>query len=117
MPEPILLLIGLAAAGVLVLGPLWRAGEASSTVDDDHEAAVLRHRVALEALRDVEADRRSGSLDDEAYAEQLAEAEARAAATQVALGGAPPATARPAMRSGARATGLVLAAVIGVALL
>ncbi len=78
----LLLLIGLAAAGVLVLGPFWRRGEASLPVDDDHEAALLRHRVALEALRDVEADRRSGSLDDAAYAEQLAEAEARAAGTR-----------------------------------
>ncbi|MGZ8482145.1 MAG: hypothetical protein ACXWWO_06790, partial [Candidatus Limnocylindria bacterium] len=117
MPEPLLLLIGLAAAGLLVLGPLWRGSAASSTVDDDREAALLRHRVALEALRDVEADRRSGSLDDAAYAEQLAEAEARAGGTEAALTASASTTTRqPAARAGARTTGLVLAGVIGIAL-
>ena len=43
---------------------------------DERDAALLRHRVALETLRDVEADRRAGSLDDATYAEQLAAAEA-----------------------------------------
>lgn len=118
MPEPLILLIGLVAAGILVLGPLWRRTDASFTVDDDREAALLRHRVALEALRDVEADRRAGSLDAATYAQQLAEAEARAAATAAALSSptadAPPA---PAHRSAARTIGAVLAAVIGIALL
>ena len=118
MPEPLLLLIGLAAAALLVLGPLWRRGEASASVDDEHEAALLRHRVALEALRDVEADRRSGSLDDAAYAEQLAEAEARAAGTEAALDARSSTSPRPpAARAGGRTTGLVLGAVIGAALL
>ena len=117
MPEPLLLLIGLLGAGVLVLGPLWKGSEPSA-VDDDREAALLRHRVALESLRDVEADRRSGSLDDAAYAEQLAEAESRAAATQAALGESAQATPPPAApRSGARAIGIGLAAVVGAALL
>ena len=118
MPEPLVLLIGLAAAGLLVLGPLWRRSEASAAVDDDHEAAVLRHRVALEGLRDVEADRRAGSLDDAAYAEQLAEAEARAAGTQAALDPSPSTSPRlPVDRPATRTTGLVLAAFIGAALL
>lgn len=117
MPEPLLLLIGLAAAGVLVLGPLWRRAEPSSAVDDDREAALIRHRVALEALRDVETDRRSGSLDDATYAEQLADAEARAAATDAELsstGPEPPAAARP---SGTRTVAAGVAAVIAAALL
>ena len=116
MPEPLLLLLGLAAAGILVLGPLWRRSESSSAGDDDHEAALIRHRVALEGLRDVEADRRAGSLDDVAYDEQLAEAEARAAATHTALGTAASGPRRPARR-GARTTGIALAAVIGTGLL
>lgn len=117
MPEPLLLLIGLAAAGAVVLGPLWRGRASSSAVDDDHEAALLRHRVALEALRDVEADRRSGSLDDAAYAEQLVEAEARAAGTEAALKASASTTRRPpAARAGARTTGLALAGIIGIAL-
>ena len=117
MPEPVVLLIGLAAAGVLVLRPLWRETTASSPVDDAHEAALLRHRVALEALRDVEADRRAGSLDDAAYAEQLAEAEARGAGTESALrASASTITRLPAARAGGRTTALVLAAAIGIAL-
>lgn len=118
MPEPLLLLIGLVGAGVLVLGPLWRRGEGSSAVDDDRETALLRHRVALETLRDVEADRRAGSLDDAAYAEQLAEAEARAAATSTALTESPRVPSPPpGQRSSARTAGLAVAGVIGAALL
>jgi cytochrome c-type biogenesis protein CcmH/NrfG len=45
------------------------------------EARGLRHRVALEGLLDVEADRRAGSLDDASYARERAEAEERAAET------------------------------------
>lgn len=51
----------------------------------DLEALTIRHRVALEAIRDVEADRRAGSLDDAAYAEQRAEAEQRAVETLAEL--------------------------------
>jgi cytochrome c-type biogenesis protein CcmI len=79
MPEAILLAAALALAGLAVLWPLWFGR--SSTPPTDPEDAAIRHRVALEALRDVEADHRSGSLDDAAYAEQRAEAEAIAAAT------------------------------------
>lgn len=95
MPEPILLLAGLVAAGVVVLAPLFRPPPAAHP--DDGEAATLRHRVALEALRDVEADRRAGSLDDADYHAQLAEAEARAARTRREL-------AEPAVRPAAPAT-------------
>lgn len=82
MPEALLLLVGLVVAGALVVRPLWRPLPPAPSDDD---AALVRHRVALEALRDVEADRRAGSLDDAAYAAQLAEAEARAAETRAAL--------------------------------
>ena len=85
MPEPILLLIGLALAAAVVLPPLWAGRSESSPVDGEREAAAVRHRVALEALRDVEADRRAGSLDDATYAAQLAEAEERAAMTRAEL--------------------------------
>lgn len=113
MPEPILLLIGLVAAGFLVLIPLWRA-RADAAADDG--AAALRHRVALEALRDVETDRRAGSLDDAAYAEQLAQAEARAAATRAALEG----DTRPAPQPsspGGRRSAVIAAAAIGAVML
>lgn len=115
MPEALVLLLALIAAGAAVLAPL-RSGSASPPpADDDLEAAALRHRVALEALRDVEADRRAGSLDDGAYAAQLAEAESRAAETRAALG-AGGATAGPAPSARGRTAAAVTAAVIGLAL-
>jgi cytochrome c-type biogenesis protein CcmI len=119
MPEPILILLGVLVAGGVVLAPLWRRPPAEAT-DDARDAAEVRHRVALETLRDVEADRRAGSLDEAAYAEQLAEAEARAAATAAALDTSPeaPAPARLAGRTAAIATaGVLSAALIGGSLL
>ncbi len=115
MPELILLAIGLGVAGAVVLAPLWRARPAAAIPDDDREAAELRHRVALEALRDVEADRRAGSLDDAAYAAQLAEAEAHAAETRVALGPAVSSPPRPGRSL--RRSAIVAAGVIGAVLL
>jgi cytochrome c-type biogenesis protein CcmI len=74
--------IGLAAAAVIGW-PLLRAGSRSVTFDTqaELEAHALRHRVALDALLDVEADRRAGSLDDASYERERSEAEARAAET------------------------------------
>ena len=111
MPEPIILLLGLALAAAWVLPPLLRPAD---PIDDDGErdAAAVRHRVALESLRDLEADRRAGSLDDAAYGEQRAEAEARAAATRAALEGAEGTPRRPSAVD-ARRLGLIAAAAIG----
>jgi tetratricopeptide (TPR) repeat protein len=50
----------------------------------------VRHRLALEALRDIEADRRAGSLDEEAYRAERDEAEAHATSTLRALQAMPP---------------------------
>ncbi len=118
MPEPMLLLVGLLAAGAAVLAPLRRRAS-TSDLEDDHEAARVRHRVAIEALRDLEADRRAGSLDDASYARQLAEAEQRAAATRAGLD-APPAPTRPAIGALGRRGGtvaVVTAALIGLSML
>lgn len=115
MPEPILLLVALAAAAVLVLRPLASArGDAAAT--DDVDARALRHRVALEALRDVETDRRAGSLDDAGYAEQLAQAEERAALTRAALDhpAEPPPDGSPGR---GRRAAIVAAGLIGAVLL
>jgi tetratricopeptide (TPR) repeat protein len=115
MPETIVLLAVLLVAGAFVLAPLRRAADTVPT-DVERDAAAVRHRVALEALRDVEADRRAGSLDERGYAEQLAEAEARAAATGAELAAAasgPPVA--PAHNVGGRAA-LAAAVVVGVAL-
>jgi tetratricopeptide (TPR) repeat protein len=113
MPEPILLLIGLVAAGFIVLIPLWRA-RVDAAADDG--AAALRHRVALEVLRDVETDRRAGSLDDAAYAEQLAQAEARAADTRAALEGDTRPAPQPRSPGGRRSAVIAAAAIGGVML-
>lgn len=113
MPEPLLLVVGLLVAGIVVLWPL--RGTAAAAGDDGRDAAAVRHRVALEALRDVEADRRAGSLDDQAYAAQRSEAEARAAATASELESAPIHTPAPPAR-GVRTAALVTAMVLGVGL-
>lgn len=114
MPELLLLIVGLAMAGIAVLAPL--RGRLRTAPDDERDADELRHRVALESLRDVEADRRSGSLDAAAYEAQLAEAEARALETRRALEMSP--RPSPVMRDGGHRRAAVLAAgLIGVLLL
>lgn len=113
MPEFAVLLPALVAAGFAVLLPMWR--RAPEVDRDDGDAGALRHRVALEALRDVEADRRAGSLDDAGYAEQLAEAEARALATRTALAAAVTPSRRTA--SGGRTVAFVMAGAIAAVLL
>lgn len=115
MPEPILLALALLLAGVAVLWPLWRGAQASRGEDDERRSAEMRHRVALEALRDVETDRRAGSLDDAAHAVALAEAEARAAATRTALDRVPTEVS-PRHPSGPSVLPLAVAGVIGLAL-
>ena len=78
----LLVVIGLAVAAAIAW-PLLRRGSPTVTLDEraEAEARALRHRVALDALLDVEADRRAGSLDDASYQRERAEAEARAADT------------------------------------
>lgn len=115
MPEIFVLIIGLGLAGAAVLLPLWRSASGPAVADDGREADRLRHRVALEALRDVEADRRAGSLDDAAYAAQLAEAESRAAITRAALDAAGQAP-RSRTSTVPRAVPLAAAALIGAVL-
>lgn len=115
MPEPILLALALLAAGIAVLWPLRRDAPAVDAAADERSAAKLRHRVALEALRDVETDRRAGSLDDAAYASALAEAEARAATTRAALDAAPAVAPRRSSRASSLLP-LAVAAAIGIGL-
>ena len=114
MPEPILLLLGLLVAGGVVLLPLWRRAPVDMN-DDARDAAKVRHRVALETLRDVDADRHAGSLDERGYAEQLAEAEARAAATADALDA--PADRAPSRRAAGRTAAIVTAGALATVLL
>ena len=116
MPETLILLTGLAAAGMLILPPLLGSGPATPPTEEDREAEVIRHRVSLEALRDVETDRLAGSLDDGAYAEQLAQAEARAAQTRAALD-RHPGTEPAAPGARGRRAAIAAAALIGAVLL
>ena len=114
MPEPLLLLAVLLAAGAVVLWPLRRPA-ISVEVNPERDAAAVRHRVALEALRDVEADRRAGSLDERGYAEQLAAAEAHAAETAAGLDATTSAATHEPRRGGARLA-IVAAGGLGLAL-
>jgi cytochrome c-type biogenesis protein CcmH len=76
----------------------------------------VRHRLALEALRDLEADRRAGSLDQATYEAQFAEAEARAVATLPTA--ARPANVPPAAAKGSRRLALALGgALLGLLLI
>ncbi len=110
-----LLLGGSGLAVAAAIGwPLLRRGSAVAPVHDGHaeaEGRALRHRVALEGLLDVEADRRAGSLDDASYQRERAEAEERAAKTLVDAPPATEVTASPRRTNGRRA-----AAWLGVAL-
>ena len=111
----LLLVVGVAVAAVISRPLLGRgAPNVSFTTQADGEARALRHRVALEGLLDVEADRRAGSLDDASYERERAEAEARAAATLE-----PPAepTARPVAGANVRPRVAGLAALIALGLL
>lgn len=115
MPDLLLVLAGLAVAAALVLSPLRRrTGDVSGSASE-RDAAELRHRVSLEALRDVEADRRAGSLDDAAYAAQLADAERRAAETRRAVNAGPSAPGARTSGDGRRAA-ILAAGLIGAAL-
>lgn len=114
MPEPVLLLATLAVAAFVVLAPLRRP-RPTVVADAERDAAAVRHRVALEALRDVEADRRAGSLDERGYAEQVAQAEARAAVTAAELEAAPMPATTELPRAGTRAA-VAVAAVLGAVL-
>jgi tetratricopeptide (TPR) repeat protein len=116
MPEPLLLAVALLVAGVIVVWPVWRGHLPDREEGDERRSAEVRHRVALESLRDVETDRRAGSLDDSAYALALDEAETRAAATRAALDRVPP-TAEPRRASRTPAiVPLAVAATIGLVL-
>lgn len=84
------LLLLILVAGTVALAVAWplldgREARAEAEPDPEREAARVRHDLALEALRDIEADRRAGSLDDEGYRAQREEAEAHAARTRRAL--------------------------------
>ncbi len=112
MPEVALVIVGLAVAGAFVLAPLRQA---PTGVALDDEADAIRHRVALEALRDVESDHAAGLSDEVTHAVQLAEAEAEAAATRTALE-SHHRPARPRVSLRGQPVALAAAGVIGVLL-
>lgn len=116
MPELVLLVLGLALAAAFVGLPLRRIRDEQPPAPD--ESTAIRHRAALEALRDVEADHRAGSLDEAGYRIELAEAEARAAETRAALDAAPtsvaPGSRDPVGRRRAAVAGGVIALVLVV---
>lgn len=116
----LLAVIGLLVAAAIAW-PLLRRGASTITFNTqaEAEARALRHRVALDALLDVEADRRAGSLDDASYERERAEAEARAAETLqpvAANPSVPSATGGNRRMVAALATLVALALIIGFAL-
>jgi tetratricopeptide (TPR) repeat protein len=121
----LVLLVVLVAAGLVVAGPiLWpaRTGVEAPAGERDATGLALRHRIAIESLHDVEADRRAGSLDREGYEAARAEAEERAARTLAALEATP--AQAPDAPDGPRATtfsrrvaGLVGAGIVALILL
>jgi tetratricopeptide (TPR) repeat protein len=113
MPEILVLAAGLLVAGAFVLRPLWREAPAVAAAD---EGGAIRHRVALEALRDVEADHAAGLTDGATYVAQLAEAEAQAATTGD-LGPPSPSPARTSRASSGRSGAIAAASLIGLILL
>ena len=110
----LLAVIGLAVAAAIAWPILRSRPTVTFDTQADAEAQALRHRVALDALLDVEADRRAGSLDDASYERERAEAEARAAETL-----APQPVRAPAHAARGQGRGLIVAlgALIAVALL
>lgn len=111
----LLVVIGLVVGGAIAWPLLRPPASVSFDTQAEAEARALRHRVALDALLDVEADRRAGSLDDASYERERAEAEARAAETLEPVATEPP-VASPSRRS-ARPAVAALGALVGVALL
>lgn len=108
----ILAVLGLGASA-LIAWPLRRGGREERAATD-RESLALRHQLALEAVLDVEADHRAGSLDEAAYGRQLAEEEARATETLAALDTA---AAAPSLPAPGRGTGRRAAAWLGAGLL
>lgn len=101
--------IGLLAAAAVAV-PLLR--RAPGVPHGDRDALELRHRIALDGLRDVEADHRAGSLDAAGYAAARAEAEAIAARTLHELDAARGEDDAPRRQGGARRSLAVAGAVI-----
>ncbi len=111
MAEAILLTLLGSAVALAVAWPLLdRDRSPAEPMDEEREALEVRHRLALEALRDVEADRRAGSLDEEGYRVQRDEAEAHAIATRKALDAAPTAPEAAPSRSSLRLPAVIAGA-------
>jgi len=113
MAELTLLLLVAAGTGLAIAWPLLDrpddSAPAAPASDPDDDARAVRHRLALEALRDLQADRRAGSLDEATYRAQRDEAEARAAATLPAeKPSTEPEPTSPAAGRGARRLALAL---------
>jgi cytochrome c-type biogenesis protein CcmH len=116
----LLALLAIAVAGAIAWPILRPRPIVTFDTRADAEAQAIRHQVALDALLDVEADRRAGSLDDASYERERAEAEARAAETLTpAPVGAPTPTTEPGQGRGllvALGAAIALALLVGFAL-
>jgi tetratricopeptide (TPR) repeat protein len=119
MGEILLLTLVLGTVALAVGWPLLeeRRSGPSTSPDAEREALEVRHRLALEALRDVEADHRAGTLDEATYRREHDEAERHAAATLRALDASRAAAATPGAPPPPRGgRGRRIAAVLGTGL-
>jgi len=116
LPQLLLLVVFAALVSLAIAVPWLRRGSSVAAAPDEREVLALRHRIAIDSLRDVEADRRAGSLDDAAYAAQRDEAEAHAARTLAELEGGTT-VAAPVARPSQRRAALAVAVAIAGALL
>jgi tetratricopeptide (TPR) repeat protein len=115
MGEVLLLVLLLAVVALAVAWPLLDATPppAAPGGDPERDALEVRHQLALEAIRDIEADHRAGSLDDDAYRRELDEAESHAVLTRRALDGADPPSATMPASAGSLRRSRLIAAVLG----
>jgi len=116
----LLLVIG-GAAAALIAAPLRRRTAGPDPDGQPGDELEYRYRAALEALRDVETDRRAGSLDEAAYAREREAAEAHAARTlaelEAAESGSVPDTGRQPVARKARRLAAVTGSLLGLLLL
>ena len=110
-----------SAVALLVALPFVRPPRAGAEPDagaDRVEETAQRREIALDALRDLEADRAAGSVDEAQYMELREEAEARAADVLAALDTERdvPASVQPSASMGSGGAGSRVAMLLGATL-
>lgn len=119
MPEPIVFIAVAILAAVVIAMPILLENpdrRSAALPTEDRDALALRHEIAIQTLRDIEADRRAGSLDEAAYRVERALAEEHAVFTRSALDAIRSGVAEPPSGRDARLIVAALGVVLGVLL-